>query len=77
MKVRRRIAAPKAQGLRGQCRDYSRDLRATEWGRTVILRSNNLPALGHKRTFRSFRPMSALPPKADIRERSCDVRFVP
>ena len=23
--------------------------------------------LGHKRTFRSFRPMSALPPKADIR----------
>ena len=33
--------------------------------------------LGHKRTFRSFRPMSALPPKADIRQRNCDVRFVP
>ena len=25
-----------------------------------------MSALGHKRTFRSFRPMSALPPKADI-----------
>ena len=33
--------------------------------------------LGHKRTFRSFRPMSALPPKADLRQRNCDVRFVP
>src|SRR6516165_1881543 len=25
-----------------------------------------MSALGHKRTFRSFRPMSALPPKADV-----------
>jgi hypothetical protein len=25
-----------------------------------------MSALGHKRTFRSLRPMSALPPKADI-----------
>ena len=33
--------------------------------------------LGHKRTFRSFRPMSALPPKADIGTQSRDVRFVP
>src|SRR6516165_9650940 len=34
-------------------------------------------ALGHKRTFRDVQPMSALPPKADIRQRNCDVRFVP
>jgi hypothetical protein len=27
-----------------------------------------MSALGHKRTFRNFRPMSALPPKADIHE---------
>src|SRR5215472_1899909 len=33
--------------------------------------------LGHKRTFRLFRPMSALPPKADIGTQSWDVRFVP
>ena len=37
----------------------------------VILRGDNpqdrMSAMGHKRTFRSFRPMSALPPKADIR----------
>jgi hypothetical protein len=36
-----------------------------------------MSALGHKRTFRSFRPMSALPPKADIVGRHGDVRFVP
>src|SRR6516225_5133815 len=35
----------------------SSNLLATH-GRTIHL--------GHKRTFRSFRPMSALPPKADI-----------
>ena len=38
----------------------------------VILRGDNpqdrMSAMGHKRTFRSFRPMSALPPKADIRD---------
>src|SRR5262249_41709210 len=36
-----------------------------------------MSTLGHKRTLKRFRPMSALPPKADIRWRSCDVRFVP
>src|SRR6516225_452181 len=29
------------------------------------------------RTFRSFRPMSALPPKADVVTQSRNVRFVP
>jgi hypothetical protein len=33
-------------------------------------------ALGQKQTLRSFRPMSALPPKADIAEHNWDVRFV-
>jgi hypothetical protein len=52
-----------------------------EWGLTAILRGNNpqnrMSALGHKRPFRDFPPMSALPPKADIREQESDVRFVP
>jgi hypothetical protein len=30
-----------------------------------------MSALGHKRTFRSAITMSALPPKADIRQRIC------
>ena len=34
-------------------------------------------ALGHKRTLLNVPPMSALPPKADIAERHCHVRFVP
>jgi len=33
--------------------------------------------LGHKQTFRDVRLMSALPPKANIRERVLDVRFGP
>jgi hypothetical protein len=36
-----------------------------------------MPALGHKRTFRSVIVMSALPPKADIPRREQHVRFVP
>jgi hypothetical protein len=36
-----------------------------------------MSALGQKRTLRNVRPMSAIPPKADIRERDWDVRFVP
>jgi hypothetical protein len=36
-----------------------------------------MSALGQKQTLQSMRPMSALPPKADI-DRACrDVRFVP
>src|SRR6516164_967671 len=34
-------------------------------------------ALGQKRTSAHLRVMSALPPKADIRRRELDVRFVP
>jgi len=33
--------------------------------------------LGQKRTFTHLRPMSALPPKADIGTQSGNVRFVP
>src|SRR5215467_97559 len=36
-----------------------------------------MSALGHKQTFRSVKPMSALPPKADIGTQSWNVRFVP
>src|SRR5262249_10480156 len=36
-----------------------------------------MSALGHKQTPRHHGPMSALPPKADKRERSPNVRFVP
>jgi hypothetical protein len=36
-----------------------------------------MSAMGQKQTFRNVRPMSALPPKADIRQHDWDVRFVP
>jgi hypothetical protein len=36
-----------------------------------------MSALGQKRTLMLASPMSALPPKADIAERDCHVRFVP
>jgi hypothetical protein len=36
-----------------------------------------MSALGQKRTLRLVRLMSALPPKADIRRRGVNVRFVP
>ena len=36
-----------------------------------------MSALGQKRTLKRVRPMSALPPKADIAEGNRDVRFVP
>jgi hypothetical protein len=36
-----------------------------------------MPALGHKQTLPHARVMSALPPKADIEWRLCDVCFVP
>jgi hypothetical protein len=36
-----------------------------------------MSALGQKQTFVRFHAMSALPPKADIRQRSGHVRFVP
>jgi hypothetical protein len=36
-----------------------------------------MSALGQKQTLRQSSGMSALPPKADIRQRGSDVRFVP
>jgi hypothetical protein len=36
-----------------------------------------MSALGHKRTLTRLLGMSALPPKADIKTPSRDVRFVP
>jgi hypothetical protein len=36
-----------------------------------------MSALGQKQTLQSARPMSALPPKADMGTRPRDVRFVP
>jgi hypothetical protein len=36
-----------------------------------------MSALGHKRTLKRVRLMSALPPKADIAGHDQDVRFVP
>ena len=36
-----------------------------------------MSALGQKRTLNHRRPMSALPPKADIGAQSWNVRFVP
>jgi hypothetical protein len=36
-----------------------------------------MSALGHKQTLGRVCLMSALPPKADIVKRCCDVRFVP
>ena len=71
---------PQGLGLRQLC-DYSRDLRPAEWGPIIILRGNNpqdrMSALGQKQTSRRVRAMSALPPKADMDQSGCDVRFVP
>src|SRR5262249_28485627 len=40
-------------------------------------RKLSMSALGQKQTFHPVQTMSALPPKADISERMCDVRFAP
>jgi hypothetical protein len=36
-----------------------------------------MSALGQKQTSAHIRVMSALPPKADMDQHECDVRFVP
>jgi hypothetical protein len=36
-----------------------------------------MSAMGQKQTLERLHPMSALPPKADMADRSADVRFVP
>ena len=52
-----------------------------EWGPTVILRSNNpqdqMSALGHQRTFRRVRLMSAVPSIADSKRTFSYVRSGP
>jgi hypothetical protein len=57
------------------------DLRPGEMGLRVSLHGSNpeplMSALGHKQTSAHVRMTSALPPKADIRERVLDVRFGP
>ena len=52
--------------------DYIRDLLPTKRGSGVSLHGSNpeplMSALGQKQTLQSVKPMSALPPKADIAE---------
>ena len=52
-----------------------------EMGLGVSLHGSNpdplMSALGQKRTFPNVQPMSALPPKADVRPCNWHVRFVP
>jgi hypothetical protein len=57
-------------------RDFHRLIVGTEL-RHLKKASMLMSALGHKRTLKHVRPMSALPPKADIAGRQLDVRFVP
>src|SRR5262249_45998892 len=61
--------------------DYSKEMRATEWGSVVRLHGSNgdarMSPLGHKQTSPVHVAMSALLPKADKLQTSRDVRFVP
>ena len=73
MKLRRRIAFPKAPDHAEkslQVPNYSRDWPREKWGSTVILRGSTsrrlMSALGQKQTSARVHVMSALPPKADI-----------
>jgi hypothetical protein len=63
------------------CADYSRVLRPAKSGSGDVLHRSNpealMSALGHKRTSADVKPMSALPPKADIDHHNSNVRFVP
>jgi hypothetical protein len=54
--------------------DYSRDRGLKERGYSAAETSTGMSALGHKRTLRRVRLMSALPPKADIGSAHRDVR---
>jgi len=83
MKVRRRIAAPKAQGLCGPCYGLTQLQQGFTPGRmgpTLHFAWQQSPgrnALGQKQAFEVVFAMSALPPKADMDQCRRDVRFVP
>src|SRR6516165_8831673 len=80
MKSRRRIAFTKAGTTPNRTR-LQQGFPTGGMGPTGILLGNNpqdrMSPLGQKQTSRHLQPMSALPPKADIRGRHCDVRFMP
>jgi hypothetical protein len=82
IKSRRRIAFLKAQDCADYCSQRIRlqqGFATSEMGFGVCLHSSNLEplmsALGQKRTSQSVRPMSALPPKADIADRAQSIVF--
>jgi hypothetical protein len=54
---------------------------AQVWRDLICIKNLNqaalMSALGQKQTSAHVHGMSALPPKADIRQGNCDVRFVP
>jgi len=52
-------------------------LRCPLWVKADIARCQADVRFGSKRTLRGVRPMSALPPKADIETQSRNVCFVP
>src|SRR5262245_20607886 len=57
-----------------------RRLTAPYYSTTLFVDSNPKPlmsALGQKQTSVDAKAMSALPTKADVGQRNCDVRFVP
>src|SRR5262249_45913142 len=54
-----------------------RSPRSSQPAKGLICHARQMSALGHKRTFNRLHRMSALPPKADIRQHYSDVRFVP
>ena len=74
MNSRRRIAHPKAQDYADFKVGLQQGFATGETGFRISLHGSNLAplmsALGQKRTLRDVRPMSALPPKADILRRS-------
>src|SRR5215467_13445838 len=54
-----------------------RSPRSSQPAKGLICHARQMSALGQKQISEHVRVMSALPPKADIRRRCSDVRFVP
>ena len=84
MKSRRHVASPKGSGVRRLLLTAMRlqqGFVTDGMGFRVKLRGSNFEplmfALGQKRTSQRVGGMSALPPKADMDQLGCDVRFVP